>query len=423
MVLPTPSDRTHEFDIDAGVIKDARARQRRQWWLVCVSILIGAIVGLLLLGGSGGGGSGAGDGRGGDSRPSAGAHTAAQIGPASLYSPPTIGVSGLLSPGVGWAVNGLGFYMTWDGGRRWSAVHVPGLIGDVLAGFMAADSPSPTTLVLAIVDSGSAYGTCADPAGTSRRAIGDIAVSRDAGRTWRSSPFPGCRVPLQISFLTARTGFAVAGSGRTVTPELLYGTTDGGEHWHRIGRLPRPGSIDFTSPESGWLLGGTSIYRTSNAGQTWQHANVCRQPAGHSASVVCGPLRFFGTHGVVQIIRAHAGIATGTFVDTTADGGLTWATHPITVSPRVQGSPAALVSAASPDDLFAYFRGGVLERSSDGGHTWHQLPAPRFRGGAAINFINSRYGWIQDGGSLYATSDAGQRWHRMKQKNNHPPDA
>ena len=380
------------------------------------------VAGLLVLGGYGGGGSGAArDGHGHGASPSAASHTASQVGPASTYSPPTIGASGLLRPDVGWAVNGLGFYMTWDGGRRWSDVHVPELSGDVLASFMAASSPSPRTLILAVGDGGSSYGTCADPAGSAGRPIGDIAVSNDAGRAWRTFAFPDCLVPTRISFLNSRVGFAVTDSGKAVTPELLYGTTDGGQRWQRIGQLPKPGPIDFTSPRSGWLLGGNRIYRTSDGGKTWQHTSVCGPPAERRVTILCGPPHFFGTQGVIQTIRAVSGIARSTSISTTANNGLSWSTRNIAVNQRVQGTVAALVSAATPEDLFVYFRGGILAKSTDRGRTWQQLPGLRFNGGAAINFISPSYGWIQDGGSLYATSDAGQHWQRMKQQDNQPP--
>jgi photosystem II stability/assembly factor-like uncharacterized protein len=385
-------------------------------------IAIAAGVGLLVLGGSGGGGSGAAkSGRGNGSSPNSAAHPASQVGVAVPDSPPTIGASGLLSPDVGWAVNGLGFYMTWDGGRLWSDVHVPELSGDVLADFMAASSPSSRTLILAIGDGGSSYGTCADPAGSASRAIGDLAVSSDAGHTWRTSPFPDCRVPTRISFINARTGFAVSESGKTRTQELLYKTTDGGRSWHRIGDLPKPGPIDFTSTQAGWLLGGNQIYRTSDGGKTWQRANVCRQPADRTVTLVCGPPHFFGAQGAVQTIRAVAGVADSTSVSTTANDELSWSAHKIAVSQRVQGSLAALMSAASPEDLFVYFQGGVMAKSTDAGRSWRQLAAPQFKGGTAINFTNANYGWIQDGGSLYATSDGGEDWHRMKQIGNKPP--
>jgi photosystem II stability/assembly factor-like uncharacterized protein len=311
--------------------------------------------------------------------------------------------------------------MTWDGGQHWSDVHVPGLSGDVLAGFMTASSPNPGTLVLAIGDGGSSYGTCSDPAGSASRAIGDIAVSSNAGRTWHTSAFPDCSVPTQISFINARSGFAVSRSGRDVKSELLYETIDGGQSWRRIGTLPKPGPIDFTTRRSGWLHGGNTIYRTSDGGKTWQHTTACAQPADRTVTLDCGPPHFFGTHGALQTIRAVAGVANSTFVNTTANDGLTWTAHNIAVGQPTEGRVAALMSAASPEDLFVYFRGGVMAKSTDGGRSWQKLPAPQFNGGAAIDFISARYGWIQDGGSLYATPDGGQHWHRMKQIGNQPP--
>ena len=363
MALQTPPTRSAlDSDIDAGVIKDARARQQHHRAVATLLFAFAVVAGLLWLGGSGGGGTGgARDGRDSASSPNSAAHTASsQVGAAIAYSPPTISDSGLLSPGVGWAVNGLGFYMTWDGGRLWSDVHVPELNGDVVAGFMAADSPSSRTLVLAFGDSGSSYGTCADPAGSASRPIGDVAISTNAGRTWRTTPFPACRVPTRISFLNANDGFAVTEDGKAVTPDLLYATTSGGQYWQRVGHLPKPGPIDFTSTHDGWLLAGNKIYRTVNGGQSWHHANVCQQPADKTVTIDCGIPHFFGANGAIETIRSTAGIADSTSVSTTTDNGLTWRSRKITVSQRVQGSLAAQLSAANAGDLFAYFQGSVL---------------------------------------------------------------
>jgi photosystem II stability/assembly factor-like uncharacterized protein len=411
-------------DVDAGVIDDARARQRRHQRIAATLIAVAVIAGLLIFGGSGGG-SGAGtarSGRGRGSAPSPGVHTASQVGPARPDAPPSIGASGLLSPGVGWAVNGLGFYMTWDGGQHWSDVHVPDVGGDVIAGFMAADSPNSRTLVLANGDSGSGYGTCADPANGFGRPIGHVSISSDSGRTWRTSSFPDCRAPTRISFINAREGFAVSVSGKVArASELLYRTVDGGRSWRRVGGLPKPGPIDFTSTQSGWLLGGNQIYRTTDGGKTWQRTDVCNKPADPTQSLDCGPPHFFGAHGAVQIIRATQDVAVSTFVSTTNDDGLNWTTRNVVVSQSVQGSLAAQMSAPNSQDLFIYFQGGVMARSTDGGRSWQQLPAPKFDGGAYIDFVNAQYGWIQDGGSLYSTTDGGEHWRRMKQIGNKPP--
>lgn len=410
--------------IDGGVLKDARRRQRRQRAALASALLaILAVLGLLLFDGSGGGGGDAGrSGRGHGSNPSSG-HAASRVGAPSSFSPPTVGRSGLLSPGVGWAVNGLGFYMTWDGGKHWSDVRVPGLSGDVLAGFMAATSPGPRTLVVAIADAGSSYGTCEDPAGSSRQPIGELAVSTDAGRTWRAAPFPSCRVPTQISFIDARTGFAETETAKPGRPVILYGTVDGGRRWRRIGRVPKYGAIDFTSRADGWLQedGATGIYRTTDGGKTWHRTTACRQPSDRAGATDCGPIQAFGTSAVEENIHGINGVGVYTTIRTTSDGGASWTTHRVAVNPKIEGSPATIVSAASPHDLFVYYQAGVLARSTDGGRSWRELQAPRFRGGAFLDFISADYGWIQDGGSIYATTDGGKHWQRMKQKHNRPP--
>ena len=109
-----------DWEIDAGVIDDARKRQ--QWHRrIAASVIAAAVAaGALVVGFMGGGGSGAAHNRyGHGSTPSAGAHAPSHVVATLTDLPSNINVFGLLAPGVGWVVNGAGFYVTWDGGRRW----------------------------------------------------------------------------------------------------------------------------------------------------------------------------------------------------------------------------------------------------------------------------------------------------------------
>lgn len=412
-----------EVRIDGGVLKDARRRQRRQQAVVTASLAIVAVLGLLVFGGSGGGSGAAGRSAGGEGSSPAAGRAASQVGAPSAFSPSTIGRSGLLRPGVGWAVNAMGFYMTWDAAKRWADVRVPGLSGDALAGFMDASSPGPRTLVLAIADARSVYGTCEEPAGAGQQPVGELAVSTNSGRTWRASPFHGCRAPTVISFIDARTGFAETESAIPGMPVILYETTNSGRSWRRIGKVPKYGAIDFTTKTNGWLQedGASGIYRTTDGGKTWQRTTACTQPSDRADFTDCSLIRAFGTSAVVEAIHANNGVAAYITVRTTSNDGASWTTHRVLVDPNIQGSPATVVFAASARDLFVYYQAGVLATTTDGGRSWRELQAPKFKGGAFLNFVSADYGWIQDGGSIYATTDGGKHWQRLKQKHNRPP--
>jgi hypothetical protein len=59
-----------------------------------------------------------------------------------------------------------------------------------------------------------------------------------------------------------------------------------------------------------------------------------------------------------------------------------------------------------------------VARTSDGGQTWHGLPAPSTGGPESatgvtgLRFLNATYGWAF-GPELWATGDGGERWHQV----------
>jgi photosystem II stability/assembly factor-like uncharacterized protein len=89
----------------------------------------------------------------------------------------------------------------------------------------------------------------------------------------------------------------------------------------------QPQSVTFVSPEEGFVLGGTSIARTTDAGRTWSSLPV---PAGWKVS----ELRF---------ADADDGWAWGTQLWSTHDGGRSW--HQLVV-PGGQGGVYELEAAA-----------------------------------------------------------------------------
>jgi photosystem II stability/assembly factor-like uncharacterized protein len=58
------------------------------------------------------------------------------------------------------------------------------------------------------------------------------------------------------------------------------------------------------------------------------------------------------------------------------------------------------------------FNLGQLFRTTDGGHSWIQLPIPT---GGVIRFVDSQHGWVEGGASgdeLFSTNDGGYSWTR-----------
>ena len=149
------------------MIEDARARQRRHRGIAAALIVATAVAAGVILGFAGGGGgslAGRHSGGGGSGAGAAG-HASDQVpAAASLRMPPNIGQFGLMAPRVGWAVNGVGLFITRDGGRRWTRAKVPNLSGDILAELYTAASPAPDALVLSFTSGAATYDrTCPLP--------------------------------------------------------------------------------------------------------------------------------------------------------------------------------------------------------------------------------------------------------------------
>ena len=429
MAVETPQRPTEHVpdvpaEIDAGVIDDARRRQRRQrrgGAALAAAVIVA--VGLIL--GSGGGGSGrrgaARHGHGGDTGSAATSHAAAPLA-AAIKLPPNIGESGLLAPGVGWGVNGLGFFITRDGGRSWTTANVPGLGvgGDTIADLSTVASPTPRMLVLDF-GGNSLDGTCDDlaPGEKADRPLGGISVSTDAGRNWHTYSLR-CSLAGALSFVSAQIGYAV------IQPSL-YRTRDGARHWTPVGRLPkRTAGIDFASARDGWAMAATvrvfrgALYRTTDGGRSWSRAAICSAVPVNGVATTCQTPSFFGTRdGVVPALVVDRQTKRYSMVMyTTGNGGRSWQPHRVPLgkglTSYVRHAELVPFSAPNAHDLFVFVR-PYLYTSIDGGDTWSRTSLVKLQGVDSIDFASSTYGWLNaglgSGQELFDyTTDAGRTW-------------
>ena len=192
--------------------------------------------------------------------------------------PPNVYAFGLLAPGVGWVANGVGFYMTHDGGRTWGALSLDTDNGNryghvaVPASDSAATSGQALgprchrrlpTLVLAF-DDGKAFRACHT---TPSVGGGAVTISSDCGRTWQYPIMPGCVLPESLSFITAMIGFA-----RFQTPGPSLALQDDGRRSRlATSRQPADQRPDrfHKGPQDGWLL-GKDLYHTTDGGRSME---------------------------------------------------------------------------------------------------------------------------------------------------------
>lgn len=410
-----------DAEIEAGVIKEARARQRRHRLIGTAAVVVAAAVAALVPAFVGGGGSDAGNHR--KARPPQPV-TATPASPVTVVHgevPPSLAQVGLLSPGVGWGVNGSGYFMTRDDGRSWRALKIPGFdgSGDAMANFSAADSPTSRVLVLASED-GSITGTgCTGPEGTAHPTppLGAVAIGSDAAYSWHVYPFLHCSIPSSLSFVSPRSGFALTGS----KPTLLYATTDGARSWRRVASVPPLGSITFANAHDGWAIHpantnngiGTlslgALDATTDGGHTWRATGIC-----DGITVMCQTPVVSGHDVAVTATAVNRTAKTErVFVDTSTDGGHTWLRHAVTSVPSTRRLlPFAATGSRRLRDLFVIV-GRNLYTSTDDGQSWARRSTPGNNAWGQIVCSGNGYCWYANGARFYFTTNGGGRWSQV----------
>ena len=212
----------------------------------------------------------------------------------------------------------------------------------------------------------------------------DLLHTQDGGLTWQ----PGTKGISAPSFPTPRVGFALR--PRLANAGPLMRTLDGGRTWHRLaspcrrgwGGYAWAGSVAFVSPQHGWLVctgqpgaGNQSkaVYETVNGGAWWRRLlNVWFEPG----RVHTGGLSRYGYASGISFSAGGRGLlweGRGSSY-LTSDRGRSWRPISVTSPDERVGLSGSFVS-----DRIAYLLvqdSGArlafqLERTTDGGRTWH----------------------------------------------------
>jgi photosystem II stability/assembly factor-like uncharacterized protein len=288
----------------------------------------------------------------------------------------TIVSSGLESAQRGWAMNGLGLWLTADGGAHWRTVtpHVPG--GDVVA---RIDS-------VQFVDAAHGWASGLDLIGNANR-FSMIERTVDGGRTWQTTSHDCAACGGSLSFVDVRHGFSLTGS-------TLFASSDGGVHWRRVGPAPSRARIDFRDVTHGWALtAGGKLSRTVDGGRTWRRvpfAGVASLPQPSGVVAVRS-----GRHVVIELPAA---------------GGWTARRVPATVDPRFQ----VQFSAPTATDFVLWSKRRIW-RSDDAGRTWSSFrPKVAPEQVWSMQFSSPDDGWaifsLKQGAALVHTTSGGHDW-------------
>jgi len=221
--------RPPEPDEFEALIKEARRRTRRRRAAYVLAALVAGGIGAGLFAALGGGPPQANRAGAGPGQPVSGAQERQQIERAANRSP--IVESGLTAPGFGWAMNGLGLWLTANGGRRWRASVPPHVraIGDAVARIAQIQFVDRTHGWISASD---VIGGVVPAGGATLRHM-EIDRTTDGGRTWQWSIPAGCAAACgggYLDFLDTRHGYLLVSSQPWPGPRL-YETIDGGRIW------------------------------------------------------------------------------------------------------------------------------------------------------------------------------------------------
>jgi len=318
--------------------------------------------------------------------------------------------------GQGYAAGNMGvFVKTTNSGQTWQNQTALG-DGDIFCG----DHVSPTSAYM----------------------MGELQIhkSTNEGSSWSviKSAVPGGGVTA-LQFLSDTQGTIVSfASGGTFYGGIAQ-TSDGGKLWSIRQTSTTSGwyAVDFPTPQVGYVLGTTSLGKTTNGGQTWTYStsptltatclefidaqtgfaggfggasNICKTTNG-GTSFTCGTnigasdIHFIDSQRGIAVRYVQAG---GDTYYKTFDGGNTWEYHNGVIGSNIYFYNDSLGFVGSNSGVY---------RTLNSGETWDFI----FIGGGLIldiKFYNENLGFcVSEYADLYKTEDGGETWTLLLQNN------
>lgn len=268
---------------------------------------------------------------------------------------------------------------------------------------------------------------------------GRIVRTTDGGIHWKNvTPKqlpPPTRMSVVAEFLTASNAWvAISGADRTTT--VIFRTTDAGQTWQETSiHTGIVAQLTFINAQDGWMLSKHAIsenaetaevFHTTDGGKTW--VKVSSALASSLDIPPPGHLPFGGSKSGLRFLNATNGWLTGrvpidghVLLYRTRDGGVTWNPQSLPLSPTEASSQLSILPP-----LFFGTTDGILPVSfdtgngvsldvyvtHDGGATWRGT-SPLRAAATTADFIDVSHGWASDGTLLYVTSDGGQHWTKL----------
>lgn len=336
----------------------------------------------------------------------------------------------MLSELNGWGITETQIARTNDGGKTWYDVTPP----DVKETGSSVDT--------FILDNDHAW--VQKPIFENFPNSGMLYRTDDGGKTWTNFSVPFSRGDLK--FVDTKNGWALAdlGVGAGSNAVAVYQTTNGGETWEQtFTNDPNNASASDSLPLGGLKTGivplnmktayitgviyapGTIyLYRTDDAGHTWNQVNIPVPNGSENAEVSIDrdQMKFVSARDGFLALRMSSD-STQTAVYVTNDAGNTWvvpavptrdATNKLVVAWPLDGAGPSVF--LSPQEAVLY-NGKQFNVTRDATRTWVAV-APNVSFGdsfADMDFVNLSTGWVltldaNDHRSLYRTTDGGATW-------------
>jgi photosystem II stability/assembly factor-like uncharacterized protein len=262
----------------------------------------------------------------------------------------------------------------------------------------------------------------------------------DGGRTWsRSAPVTAAvrgdqYIELRLDFIDPQHGWLMVLDG----PDgLLYSTSNGGRDWAEVSGVS--GSFDsfcvmkFLSLTTGYMGScrnvespTASLTFTRDGGKTWNVAGL-PQPFGVSF-IVDAPVFFDAKRAVVSVIATvgqNGGISYLDYLAATSDGGASW--HAL---PAVPPGFAVAYQFEDPSRFWVLRSDGnggpdTLYRTTNAAVKWTRVASnlPPIYWGTVV-FVDAQHGFVIDTNSaigqgphdLTVTADGGRTWRTIHPK-------
>lgn len=239
-----------------------------------------------------------------------------------------------------------------------------------------------------------------------------ILITEDGGNTWNQTTCSTNDTINQFPLYDIGIIYPISKNVLLATGYQVHKSIDKGKTWINVSPQLVGSSIEdlYVIDSLTWVIAkGTEIYRTKNAGQTWQ--NVFHTDfigALESFSFSSSAIGYINDGVVDMDHNQSAGL-----IVKTIDGGQSWTI----LKPEPWKSNGAIlpyvVAMQFNNDLEGYLSilgDSKLFKTLDGGNTWDVINNNHYTNGLQY-FITDQIGYSSNGTTIYSTKDGGKSWN------------